>query len=157
MKIIWMMIGKTDFEYVEKGVDEYLKRLKKYVPVELMVIPDVKTGAKPNADLLKEKEADAILPRIKDTDHVILLDERGKQYSSVGFAEWINEQINYSPANLVFIIGGAYGFSERVYQRAKSKMSLSSLTFSHQLVRVVFAEQLYRAFTIIKGESYHHE
>lgn len=157
MKLIWMMIGKTDFDFVEQGVNEYVKRLKKYISLEIIVLADVKMGSKVNPDVLKEKEADLLLAKIKDSDNVVLLDEKGKQFSSVGFAGWINEQLNYSSSNLVFVIGGAYGFSDRVYQRAKSKISLSSLTFSHQLVRLLFAEQLYRAFTIIRGESYHHE
>lgn len=155
MKIKLITIGKTDEPYLIEGIEKYINRLKHYVSFELIVINDVKIGKKNNAELQKEQEATQILLKINATDVLILLDERGKELNSVDFSEFIQKKLN-AGTDLVFVIGGPFGFSEGVYQRASSKVALSQLTFSHQMVRLFFVEQLYRAFTILKGEKYHH-
>ncbi|PKP43501.1 MAG: 23S rRNA (pseudouridine(1915)-N(3))-methyltransferase RlmH [Bacteroidetes bacterium HGW-Bacteroidetes-12] len=155
MKIKLISIGKTDEPYLIEGIEKYINRLKHYVSFELIVINDVKMGKKNNAELQKEQEGIQLLSKINATDVVILLDENGSEFSSIGFSEFIQKKLN-AGTDLVFVIGGPFGFSEGVYQRASSKVALSQLTFSHQMVRLFFVEQLYRAFTILKGEKYHH-
>lgn len=155
MKIKLITIGKTDEPYLIEGIEKYVNRLKHYISFELIVINDVKIGKKNNIELQKEQEATQILLKINATDVLILLDERGKELNSVDFSEFIQKKLN-AGTDLVFVIGGPFGFSERIYQRASSKVALSQLTFSHQMVRLFFVEQLYRAFTILKGEKYHH-
>jgi 23S rRNA (pseudouridine1915-N3)-methyltransferase len=134
-----------------------VSRLKHYIPFSIIEIPELENVSAMSKDQIKTKEGELILKNIKPTDEVILLDEHGKEFSSVEFAKIIQDRISYGGKDMVFVIGGAYGFSEPVYKRANSKISLSRMTFSHQMVRAIFAEQLYRAFTIIKGEPYHHE
>ena len=157
MKIVLLTVGKTDRDWVKQGLDIYVSRLKHYIPFSIIEIPELKNVSALTKDQIKTKEGELILKNIRPTDEVILLDEHGKEYSSVEFARIIQDRISYGGKDMVFVIGGAYGFSEPVYKRANSKISLSRMTFSHQMVRAIFAEQLYRAFTIIKGEPYHHE
>lgn len=157
MKIALLTVGKTDVNWVKQGLDIYMSRLKHYIPFSITEIPELKNVSSLSKDQIKTKEGELILKNIKPTDDVILLDEHGKQYGSVEFATLLQNKINYEGKDIVFVIGGAYGFSEPVYNRANSKISLSKMTFSHQMVRVIFAEQIYRAFTIMKGEPYHHE
>ena len=157
MKISLITVGKTDVKWVREGLDLYVSRLSHYVPFTLDEIPELKNAASLSRSQVKEKEGELVLRRIKDADEVILLDERGREMRSVELAAFLEEKISRGGRDLVFVIGGAYGFSERVYGRADAKLSLSRMTFSHQMVRTIFAEQLYRAFTIIKGEPYHHE
>ena len=157
MKISLLTVGKTDVKWVREGLDLYVSRLSHYVPFTLEEIPELKNASALSRDQIKEKEGELVLKRIKDADEVVLLDERGSELRSVELASWLQDRLARGGRDLVFVIGGAYGFSDRVYDRADGKMSLSRLTFSHQMVRTIFAEQLYRAFTIIKGEPYHHE
>ena len=157
MKITLLTVGKTDRDWVKQGLDIYTSRLKHYISFVITEIPELKNVSALSKDQIKTREAELILKNIKPTDDVILLDERGKEYSSMEFAKVLQDKISYTGKDIVFIIGGAYGFSNDVYQRANSKMSLSRMTFSHQMVRAIFAEQIYRAFTIMRGEPYHHE
>ena len=149
------MVGKTNEKYFIDAISEYEKRIKRFTPFEIITIPDSK-GIK-TAELQKSTEGELILKQIKNEDFIILMDEKGKRFTSVKFAEYIEKLLCRSDKRIVFVIGGAYGFSQEVYNRADDKISLSDMTFSHQLVRVVFTEQLYRAFTIINNQPYHHE
>lgn len=142
--------------FVREGIDEYLKRIQHYAKVQWEEIPDIKQRKNLSHDQIKSKEAELILGKLKQGDQLILLDERGKQHSSVEFANWLEHQMMHAGKDLVFVVGGAYGFADSVYNRSQSKLSLSKMTFSHQIVRALFAEQLYRAFTIQRGEPYHH-
>ncbi|MFA8436250.1 MAG: 23S rRNA (pseudouridine(1915)-N(3))-methyltransferase RlmH [Marinifilaceae bacterium] len=156
MKITLLVIGKTDKDFVKLGIAEYEKRLKRYISYEMRVIPDVKKGKNLTEDLQKEKEGDLILAQIKAGDVMVLLDEGGKEFTSVEFARHLEQKMLSGIKNLVFVVGGPYGFSKEVYQRAHGKISLSRMTFSHQMIRMIFVEQVYRAMTILKGEPYHH-
>jgi len=142
---------------MKDGIDDYVKRLSFYVPFDIKVIPDIKNRSSLSEELQKEKEGQLILNQVSSGDNLILLDERGDEHSSIEFSKWIEKKMIAGIRQLVFVIGGPYGFSKMVYQRADSKISLSKLTFSHQMVRMIFVEQLYRAMTIIKNEPYHHE
>ena len=157
MKITLLTVGKTDRDWVKQGLDIYVSRLKHYIPFSIVEIPELKNVSALTKEQIKNKEGELILKNIRPADDVILLDERGKEYTSVELARIIQDKISYAGKDIVFIIGGAYGFSEAVYQRSNSKLSLSKMTFSHQMVRAIFAEQIYRAFTIMRGEPYHHE
>lgn len=157
MKICLLVIGKTDAAYIKAGIEEYEKRLRKYVSYEMKVLPDVKNTKSMSEALQKEKEGTMILEQLQPTDLVILLDEKGKEYASSAFSAFLAQKMLNGVKRLVFVVGGPYGFTEVVYQRANDLLSLSKLTFSHQMVRMIFAEQLYRAMTIMKGEPYHHE
>lgn len=157
MKITLLTVGKTDRDWVRQGLDIYVSRLKHYIPFSLTEIPELKNVSALSKDQIKVKEGELILKNVRPTDDLILLDEHGKEYSSVQLAKILQDKISYGCKDIVFVIGGAYGFSDAVYERANSKLSLSKMTFSHQMVRTIFAEQLYRAFTIMKGEPYHHE
>ncbi len=157
MKITLLTVGKTDKDWVKQGLDIYLSRLKHYVSFSITEIPELKNVSSLSKEQIKTREGELILKNIRNTDDVILLDEKGKEYSSVELAGILSNKINYEGKDIVYVIGGAYGFSEAVYARANSKLSLSRMTFSHQMVRAIFAEQIYRAFTIMKGEPYHHE
>ena len=157
MKVQLIVIGKTKSEFLLDGENEYQKRLRHYCKFSELIIPDIKNGGKLSKKEFKEKEGNLILASIKNSDYVILLDHKGLELSSTDFAEFLNKKMVSSTNELVFIIGGAFGFSESVYRRANTKLRLSKMTFSHQMVRMIFKEQLYRAFTIIKGEKYHHE
>lgn len=157
MKVLLLVIGKTDAAYIRAGIEEYEKRLTRYVPYEMKILPDVKNAKNMSEALQKEKEGEMLLGEFLGTDFVVLLDENGKQYTSVGFSEFLSQKMLNATKRLVFVVGGPYGFSENVYKRANDKISLSKMTFSHQMVRMIFAEQLYRAMTIMRGEPYHHE
>lgn len=157
MKITLLTVGKTDKDWVRQGMEIYVSRLKHYIPFAVVEIPELKNVSALTKDQIKTREGELILKNIKPTDDLILLDERGKEYTSVELAKVIQDKISYVGKDMVYVIGGAYGFSDAVYQRANSKISLSRMTFSHQMVRAIFVEQLYRAFTIMKGEPYHHE
>jgi 23S rRNA (pseudouridine1915-N3)-methyltransferase len=156
MRITLLLFGKTKEKYLQIGIEEYLKRIKRYVPLNIIVIPDLKTTKKTSKELVKKQEGLHILQQIKASEFVILLDEKGKGFNSEGFSEYISS-LEGRTGNVTFVIGGAYGFSEDVYTRADAKVSLSSMTFSHQMVRLIFAEQLYRAYAILNGEPYHHK
>lgn len=157
MKITLLTVGKTDKDWVRQGMDIYVSRLKHYIPFSVVEIPELRNVSALTKDQIKTREGELILKNIRTTDDVILLDERGKEYTSVELAKVIQDKMSYTGKDMVYVIGGAYGFSEAVYQRANSKISLSRMTFSHQMVRAIFVEQIYRAFTIMKGEPYHHE
>ena len=157
MEVKLVTVGKTDVPWVKEGLDLYVSRLRHYVPFTLVEIPQLKNVSALSQEQIKEKEGELILRQISPGDSVILLDERGKEYRSLEWAEWIRGRLSRGGKGLVFVIGGAYGFPEKVYARAEGLVSLSRMTFSHQMVRTIFAEQLYRAFTIIRGEPYHHE
>jgi len=157
MKITLLTVGKTTNPHLIKLQEEYQNRLKFYITFELVVIPELKNTKSLSISEQVEKEADLILKQIELNDKVVLLDERGKQFTSVAFSEYIAKKIMASHKRMIFVVGGPYGFSERIYQRADNKISLSTMTFSHQMIRLIFIEQLYRAFTILKGEPYHHE
>lgn len=157
MKITLLTVGKTTNPNLIKLQDEYQNRLKFYIPFEMTVIPELKNTKNLSIPEQQEKEADLILKQLETSDEVVLLDEKGKQYTSVGFSEFISKKMLASHKRMIFVVGGPYGFSERVYQRANGKISLSVMTFSHQMIRLIFVEQLYRAMTILKGEPYHHE
>ncbi len=154
MKIELWLPGKTSFKYLEEGIRDYTSRLKKMTDFELIVFPDIKTK---DIHTLQKKEAKQILDRLKPDNQLILLDEKGKEFSSLQFAADIEKRQMLQQKKIIFLIGGAYGFDETVYQRADFILSVSKMTLPHQLVRLVFLEQLYRAFTIIKGLPYHHE
>ena len=157
MNMILLTVGKTDVKWVKEGLDLYVSRLKHYVPFSVMEIPELKKVSSLTHQQIKEKEGELILKQVGPSDTLVLMDEHGREYRSLEFAEFIEKQMASGAKNVIFTIGGAYGFSEEVYQRANLKISLSKMTFSHQMVRAIFAEQLYRAFTILKGEPYHHE
>ena len=157
MKITLLTVGKTDKDWVKAGLDIYVSRLKHYIPFSVVEIPELKNVSALSKDQIKTREGELILKNVRPTDDLILMDERGKQYTSVELARVLQDKISYIGKDIVFVIGGAYGFSEAVYNRADSKISLSKMTFSHQMVRAIFAEQIYRAFTIMRGEPYHHE
>jgi len=151
------MIGKTVQSQLISLQDEYQNRLKHYIPAEVIVIPELKNTKNITENEQKEKEADLLLKQIDSSDEVFLLDENGKEFSSVDFATFITKKQITVNKRMVFVIGGSYGFAPKVYQRANGLVSLSKMTFSHQMIRVIFLEQLYRAMTIIKGEPYHHQ
>ena len=157
MKITLLTVGKTDKDWVKAGLDIYVSRLKHYIPFSIVEIPELKNVSALTKDQIKTREGELILKNVRPTDDLILMDERGKQYTSVELSKVLQDKISYIGKDIVFVIGGAYGFSEAVYNRADSKISLSKMTFSHQMVRAIFAEQIYRAFTIMRGEPYHHE
>ena len=157
MKIILLVVGKSTDSNLIKLQEEYQNRLKYYIPFEMQVIPELKNTKNLSISEQTEKEADLILKQLENSDEVVLLDEKGKQYSSMGFSEFLSKKMLASHKRMIFVVGGPYGFSERVYQRANGKISLSSMTFSHQMIRFIFVEQVYRAMTILKGEPYHHE
>lgn len=156
MKVKLLLTGKTDFDFVEKGISLYFDRIIHYLNFEISVIPDLKNTKTLTHEQVKIKEGEQQLSRINAGDFVVLLDNKGKEFTSIGFSNFINKKNNICK-NLVFLVGGAYGFSEAIYKRANDKISLSKLTYSHQVVRVIFLEQLYRAMTILKHEKYHHE
>lgn len=157
MKITLLVVGKTEADFLKKGIDIYLDRLVHYVPFHLEIIPALKNNKNTTEELQKQKEGELILNQTKPVDFIVLLDEKGKHYSSVTFAGYLEKMMVAGTRSMVFVVGGPYGFSEEVYQRANGKISLSEMTFSHQMVRLIFVEQMYRAMTILKGEPYHHQ
>ena len=156
MRITLIAVGKTEDKYLIEGIDKYLNRLKHYINFNILIIPDVKNTKNLTEAQQKSKEAELISKQINPTDVVILLDEKGKKHSSVSFSDYLNKQMIGSVHHLVFIIGGPYGFDESIYKRSNTSISLSDMTFSHQMVRLFFVEQLYRGFSILKNEPYHH-
>jgi 23S rRNA (pseudouridine1915-N3)-methyltransferase len=157
MKIILLAIGKTVDKQLAAAIERYVDRISHYAPFEFKILPDVKNVRGGNPDRQKELEGAQFLSQIQPGDHVVLLDERGKELTSRQFSENVEKYMLTLQRNLIFVIGGAYGFSPDVYARADSKLSLSRMTFSHEMVRLFFTEQIYRAFTIIRGEPYHHD
>jgi len=157
MKIQLTVVGKTSQNFVQEGLDEFCHRLKHYIPFELYIIQDIKNTKILSKEQQKEKEGELILKNIQPEDYVVLLDERGKEFSSVQFAGYIEKRKHHVSKKLIFVIGGPYGFSQKVYDTASEKISLSKMTFSYQIIRLIFVEQLYRAMTILNNEPYHHE
>ena len=157
MKITLLTIGKTEDKYLNEGIDIYLKRLKHYVTFRILELPELKNTKSLSQEQQKIRESELIFKNIQSTDYVVLLDENGKEFSSRGFSVFLNKKMVGGLQHLVFIVGGPYGFSDEVYSRSNDKISLSQMTFSHQMIRLLFTEQLYRAFTILKGEPYHHD
>lgn len=156
MKTKLIVVGKTNDKNIIQGIGDYVGRIGHYMPFDIIVIPELKNTKSLSPEMQKEMEGDLILKQLQSSDFVVLLDEHGKEYRSIEFAAWI-ERRRQSSQNLTFVIGGPYGFATKVYDRADSKLSLSKMTFSHQMIRLLFVEQIYRACTIIKGEPYHHE
>ena len=156
MKITFLTVGKTEDAYLKDGIEKYVKRLKHYTKLSIVDIDELKNTKALTREQQKSREAELILKKITPQDHVILLDEKGMELTSEKFAAYIDKKAIASVSNMVFVVGGPYGFDQSVYNRANDKLSLSAMTFSHQMVRLFFIEQLYRAFTIIKGEPYHH-
>ncbi len=157
MKTTLILVGKTTDKHIAALIDDYTSRLQHYAPFEMTVIPELKNTKSLSEQQQKQAEGELILRQLQPSDHVVLLDERGKTFRSVELAAWMTKKQQAAQRRLVFVVGGPYGFSEDVYRRANEQLSLSPMTFSHQMVRLVFVEQLYRAHTIIKGEPYHHE
>lgn len=157
MKIVLLVVGKTTESYFIQGIDEYSKRLAHYVPFELTVIPELRNTKSLSTDQQKEREADLILKALQPGDYVVLLDEHGREFTSLQFASYLEKKMANIAKRLIFVVGGPYGFSNRVYQAAQEKISLSKMTYSHQMIRLIFTEQLYRAMTILNNEPYHHE
>ncbi len=157
MNIKLIAVGKTDNPALQQLISTYEKRLSYYINFELQLLPDIKNSKSVSENQQKIKEGELILSNVEPSHHLILLDERGKEYTSIDFADELQKKMNAGIKQLTFVIGGPYGFSQAVYQRANSKLSLSKLTFSHQMIRLFFVEQLYRAFTILRNEPYHHQ
>ena len=157
MKLTFLWMGKTGERWLQEGIDIYVERLKHYVSLSVEIISTPKNLPKNDVAKQKEMEGDAMLNRIAPTDEVYLLDERGLAYSSEGLAEFLQKRMSANAKNIVLVVGGPFGFSEKIYRRANGQISFSQLTFSHQMIRLLLCEQVYRAFTIIKGESYHHQ
>lgn len=157
MKIKLLQIGKTNERYLQHGIEEYEKRIKAFVPFVQEVLPHLKNASSLNANEVKEREGQMILTKLKPDDYLILLDERGKEMNSREFAGFMQKNMNAGMKQVVFLVGGAFGFSDEVYLRANQKLSLSKMTYSHQLIRLIFAEQLYRSFTIINNHPYHND
>ena len=156
MTIKLLAIGKTDNKELKTLIGVYEKRLSHYINFDLEIIPDIKNTKSLSENQQKQKEGEFILSKLNNTDALILLDEKGKQYDSINFSEYLQKHMNSGLKQLVFVIGGPYGFSEEVYNKANGKISLSKMTFSHQMIRLFFIEQIYRGFTILKNEPYHH-
>lgn len=156
MKVKLICIGKTGKSFLVEGEQEYLKRLGHYVAVEKIELPDIKNARKLSQEQVKTEEGKALLKQIEPNDQVFLLDENGKHYSSQQFATFLQKRFNQGGKSIVFVIGGAYCFSKEMYQQAQGKVSLSHMTFSHQMIRMIFFEQVYRSMTILRGEPYHH-
>lgn len=157
MNISLVVVGKTNIDYIEKGIDVYCKRISNYNKFDITTINDIKNPKNLTVDQIKQQEGETILKAISKYDYIILLDEKGKQFKSIEFASWI-EKLNFQAhRNICFVVGGAYGFSDDVYQKANDKISISKMTFSHQMIRLLFVEQLYRAYTILSNEPYHHK
>ena len=157
MKIEIWAIGKTQDAYIQTGLDHYLKKLKHYLPVDWQVWPDVRSQSHWSPEQFKQKEGELILEKLKPGDWLVLLDENGRQFTSEGFAIWMEQLLNLSCRRLIFLIGGAYGFSTTIYERADAQLALSKMTFSHQMVRLFFLEQLYRGMSILRNEPYHNK
>lgn len=156
MKTLLILVGKTTDKHFQTGISDYVERISHYMPFELVTIPEIKNTKSLTGEQQKTAEGELILKQLQPSDTVILLDEHGRELRSIELARWLEQKRN-TARRLIFVIGGPYGFSSEVYGRANEKLSLSKMTFSHQMVRLIFTEQIYRACTIIKGEPYHHE
>ncbi len=157
MNIVLLTVGITRTPYIVTGIEEYKKRLRRYIPFEIETIPDIKNTRSLSEQAQKDAEGEIILSKLSSSDFVILLDEHGKEFTSMQFADFMSKQMGSGRKRLVFIIGGPYGFSKDVYDRSDYKLSLSQMTFNHEMVRLFFIEQIYRSQTILRGEPYHHE
>lgn len=157
MKILLLAVGKTTTPYINTRIENYLKRVGHYIPVDLQVIPDIKATKALTEEAQKQREGTAMLAALQPGDVVVLLDERGREFTSREFSEYIDKKMVQGIKRLVFIVGGPYGFSPEMYSRANEKISLSRMTFTHEMVRLFFIEQIYRAMTILRGEPYHHD
>ena len=157
MKIKLLAIGKTDNKHIIQLIEEYQNRLKHYIKFELEIIPDIKNVKNLSEIQQKDKEGELILLKLQNTDQLVLLDDKGKDFSSIQFSQYLQKKMNSGIKQLVLVIGGPYGFSDTVYKKSNGKISLSKMTFSHQMIRLFIVEQLYRGFTILKNEPYHHE
>ena len=157
MEITLIVIGKTNAKYLIEGLDEYTRRLKHNITYNINILPDIKNTKNLTEEQQKETEGKLILNALKPGDFLVLLDERGKEFSSMQFSDYLQRKMNSGLRRLVFVVGGPYGFSKDVYNKADEKLSLSKMTFSHEMIRLFFTEQIYRAMTIIRGEPYHHE
>ena len=157
MKIKLLAIGKTDDKSLIQLIDNYQKRLKHYIKFEFEIINDIKNVKNLSESQQKEKEGELILTKLQNTDQMVLLDDKGKDFTSIEFSKYLQKKMNSGIKQLVLVIGGPYGFSEAVYKKANGKISLSKMTFSHQMIRLFIVEQLYRGFTILRNEPYHHE
>ena len=157
MKIVLLTVGKTNELSLKNVISDYQKRLKFYIPFEIEEIPELKKTKNISEKIQKQKEGELILKYLTDTDEVILLDAKGEQYTSPQFAAYLEKKLAAGSKRIIFVVGGPYGFSPEIYQRVNGRISLSKMTFSHQMVRLIFVEQLYRAMTILRGEPYHHE
>lgn len=157
MEIILLTIGKTSISYIKEGIEEYCKRLKRYIPYKIQELPDARKSGKISESEQKEAEGEIIMRQLADSDLVILLDERGKEYTSREFAGFLERSMGSGKKRLIFIVGGPYGFSPGVYNRSDSKLSLSKMTFNHEMVRLFFTEQIYRGISILHGLPYHHD
>ena len=158
MKLAILWVGKTSTDYINKAIDTYVQRIGHYMPIEIIEVPDVKNAKNMDTAQLRQKEGELIIKQLRPDDYIVFLDDKGKQMSSTEFACWIDKtNMNSSIKRLVFVIGGAYGFSLDAYKQAKSFLSISKMTFSHQIIRPILVEQIYRAMTILRGEPYHHE
>ena len=156
MKTVLIQVGKTTDKHFQAGISDYVERIGHYMPFEVVTIPELKNTKNLSEEQQKQAEGELILKQLQPSDTVVLLDEHGHEYRSMEFARWLEQKRN-TVRRLVFVVGGPYGFSQTVYGRANEQLSLSRMTFSHQMIRLVFTEQIYRACTIIKGEPYHHE
>ena len=150
-------VGKTTTGYIQTGIDEYCKRLKRYIPFSIKSLPDIKNSRRMTESQQKTEEGKIILNELSASDHVVLLDERGEMLTSRGFSEFIQKGMLGGKKRMAFVVGGPYGFSQEVYSRADTKISFSKMTFSHEMIRLFFTEQVYRAMTILRGEPYHHD
>ncbi|MDB4036506.1 23S rRNA (pseudouridine(1915)-N(3))-methyltransferase RlmH [Polaribacter sp.] len=157
MKIKLLAIGKTDNKHLIQLIEEYQNRLKHYIKFELEIIPDIKNVKNLSEIQQKDKEGELILLKLQNTDQLVLLDDKGKDFSSIQFSQYLQKKMNSGIKQLVLVIGGPYGFSDTVYKKSNGKIALSKMTFSHQMIRLFIVEQLYRGFTILKNEPYHHE
>lgn len=157
MKILLLVIGKTDEKYLIEGMNKYRNRLKHYIGFEYEEIPDIKNRKSLSEDQQKKIEGDLIISKVKTGDKLVLLDDKGKEFTSLAFSKYLQQQMNSGIKRLVFVVGGPYGFDSSVYAKAQGKLSLSKMTFSHQMIRLFMVEQVYRAMTILKNEPYHHE
>ncbi len=157
MKTIFLVIGKTTDKRIEQLTDEYIGRINHYMPFRLEVIPELRNAKSLSQEQQKEQEAELIKKYLQPGDYIILLDEHGKERRSIEFAQWMQKRMAASPRRLVFIVGGPYGFAPQIHKMAQEEISLSQMTFSHQMIRLLFVEQIYRAMTILNGEPYHHE
>lgn len=157
MKTIFLVIGKTTDKRILQLTDEYISRIGHYMPFEMQVVPELRNAKSLSQEQQKSQEAELLKRQLQQGDHIVLLDEHGHERRSMDFAQWIGKRMSAAPRRLVFIVGGPYGFAPEIHKMAQEEISLSQMTFSHQMIRLLFAEQVYRAMTILRGESYHHE